>query len=139
MTTFALIIVYTIAVYGLSEMVVFGSGPFHIFEKWRNFTENINGHFGELFQCMLCFPTWVGLFFSLINVLFVPIAFTPACHMLGVGNNVLVSVLTVLIDMVYAAGSCWLLYRFEECMDRHFNIEMDGDGEELIDVDEDEN
>lgn len=135
MSTFALIIVYTLAVYGLSEMVVFGSGPFHIFEKWRNFTENINGHFGELFQCMLCFPTWVGLLFSLINVLFIPMAFTPACQLLGVGNNVFVSILTVFIDMMYAAGSCWLLYRLEECMDRHFNVEMDGE-EELIDVDE---
>lgn len=137
MSTIALIIVYTIAVYGLSEMVVFGSGPFHIFEKWRNFTENINGHFGELFQCMLCFPTWVGLLFSLINVLFIPMAFTPACLLLGVGNNVFVSILTVFIDMMYTAGSCWLLYRLEECMDRHFNVEMDGE-EELIDVDEDE-
>ena len=45
-----IIFVYCIAVYGLSNMIVFGSGPFKIFEKIREWSEYIYEHFSTLYS-----------------------------------------------------------------------------------------
>ena len=47
-----IIIAYVIATYGLSEMVVFGYGPFGMFEKWRSLTSRISYGLGKLFSCI---------------------------------------------------------------------------------------
>ena len=67
MSNLLIIFIYAIAVYGLSNMMVFGSGPFRIFEHIRSISSRISEHFGTMFSCMMCFPANVGLFFSLID------------------------------------------------------------------------
>ena len=46
MSNWLIIFLYIIAVYGLSNMMVFGSGPFRIFEHIREITSSISrsGH-----------------------------------------------------------------------------------------------
>ena len=51
------IIVFELLVYGITNIVVFGS----IFESWRNFWNKLNpSFFGKLMSCPLCLSTWVG-------------------------------------------------------------------------------
>lgn len=110
------IIVYIFFAYGLTNMIIFASGPFGIFEKWRNFAHRINEGFGELFTCPMCLSTWVGLFFSLLNILFVPkVAFTPFNIIFGVGNYI---PFALIMDMGFTSGVVWLLYQFDEMMER---------------------
>lgn len=116
MLLFITFLSYIILAYGLSNMVVYSNGPFHIFEHWRNFAHMIGEQFGELFTCMLCFSTWVGLILSLINSLFLPsIAFTPF-------NIILASTapfwLVMILDMGFTSGIVWLLHQMEEMMER---------------------
>ena len=97
-------------------MVVFANGPFHVFEKWRNFSHNIDEQFGELFTCMMCFSTWVGLALSLINNLIFPtVSFTAF-------NIILDSVapwwFIAILDMGFASAVVWLLHQLEEMMER---------------------
>ena len=67
MSNTLIIFLYCIAVYGLSNMVVFGSGPFRIFEYLRNWSTYISEHFGTLFSCMMCFPAKIGWIVSLVD------------------------------------------------------------------------
>lgn len=109
-------VAYIIFAYGLSNMIIFARGPFGIFEWWREFTHSISDGFGELFTCPMCLSTWVGLVFSLINILFIPaIAFTPFNIIFGVGNCIW---LTLLMDMGFTSGIVWLLHQLEEMMER---------------------
>ena len=48
-----IIALYILSAYGLSNMVVFGSGPFRIFERIREITSNISEHFGTVLCCMM--------------------------------------------------------------------------------------
>ena len=107
---------YILFSYGISNMIIFARGPFGIFEKWREFAHTISDGFGELFTCPMCFSTWIGLIFSLINIYLVPmVAFTPFNMIFGVGNHV---ILTLIMDMGLTSGCVWLLHQLEEMMER---------------------
>ena len=125
---------YIICSFGIAEIICYGNGPFHIFEKWREFTQSIHEYVGELFTCMMCLSTWIGLFFSLINIFLVKdIAFTPFNMIFGVGNNI---VLTLIMDMGFTSGTVWLLHQLEEMMERTGNYETEYsvlDGEQQSD------
>lgn len=49
--------------YGMSTIIVYGS----IFENQRNWIKSKSKFFGDLISCMLCTPTWVGFFLSIIT------------------------------------------------------------------------
>lgn len=111
MTNSLIIFLYCIAAYGFSNMMVFGSGPFRIFEHIRNFTSKISEHFGKLFQCMMCFPANLGWFLSLIDwFLIKQIAFTPF-NILLLGTNLWW--MALIMDCFFTSGIVWLIHNFE--------------------------
>ena len=120
MLLFVTFLSYIFLSYGLSNIVVYSNGPFHIFEKWRNLSHNINEQFGELFTCMLCFSTWVGLALSLVNSLLLSsVAFTPFNIILG---TVAPFWLIMILDMGFTSAVVWLLHQLEEMMEKTGNI-----------------
>ena len=111
MSNWFLIFCYCIAAYGISNMFVFGSGPFRIFEWIRYITNRIGDHFGTMFTCMMCFPANLGLFCSLINWFFIPVALTPFNIILGATN---LWWLAALCDCGFTSGVVWLIHHIEE-------------------------
>lgn len=107
---------YILVSYGIANLFVYSNGPFHIFEKWRNFTHNIHEQVGELFTCMLCLSTWIGLFLSIVNIILLPLfPFTPFNIILGASG---MHWLIVLLDMGFTSACVWLLHQLEEMMER---------------------
>lgn len=120
MLLFVTFLSYIFLSYGLSNIVVYSNGPFHIFEKWRNLSHNINEQFGELFTCMMCFSTWVGLALSLVNgLLLSSVAFTPFNIILG---TVAPFWFIMILDMGFTSAVVWLLHQLEEMMERIGNV-----------------
>lgn len=111
MSSWLLIFVYCIVVYGLSNMMVFGSGPFRIFERIRSVSSSISEHFGQLFSCMMCFPANVGWVFSLIDwFLIKKIALTPFNIILaGTG----LWWLALILDCCFTTGAVWIIHHIE--------------------------
>ena len=111
MSPWLIIFLYIIAVYGLSNMMVFGSGPFRIFEHIRGISSSISEHFGKLFSCMMCFPANVGLFLSLIDWFLLPsVAITPFnIFLFGSG----LWWLAALLDCCFTSGITWRIHNFE--------------------------
>lgn len=97
--------------YGLSNMMVFGSGPFRIFEHIRNITSRISEHFGTMFQCMMCFPANLGWVLSLIDWFLIPqVAFTPFnIFLAGTG----LWWLAMLFDCCFTSGAVWFIHHVE--------------------------
>lgn len=111
MSNWLIIFLYCIAAYGLSNMMVFGSGPFKIFEHIRNITSSISEHFGSMFQCMMCFPANVGWVVSLIDWFFIKsIAITPF-NILLAGTNLWW--LALLCDCCFTSGIVWITHNVE--------------------------
>lgn len=102
---------YCLVAYGACNVMVYGSGPFRIFEHLREITNNISPHFGQLFRCMMCLPANFGLICSLVNWFFIPIAFTPFNIILG--GNAGLWWLACLCDGALTSGVVWLIHNIE--------------------------
>lgn len=107
---------YVLFAYGIANMVCYAEGPWGIFEWWREFTDNINEGFGKLFNCMMCFSTWVGLMFSGLDLLLPSVAFTPFNVIMG-GTGPWWLIL--ILDAGLTSGAVWILHNLEEAFERH--------------------
>lgn len=71
------VVVYSIMVYGISNALVYFNGPFNIIDRFRTWISNKHKTFEELFSCMFCLPTNIGIILSIISMVFCTIPFTP--------------------------------------------------------------
>lgn len=109
------ILCYCIVAYGACNVMVFGSGPFRIFEHLRSITMRINEHFGSMFSCMMCLPANFGWICSLVNFLFFPIPFTPFNIIFGGMPPLFLNVVMMcLCDGAFTSGAVWLIHHVEE-------------------------
>ena len=67
--TFLYLIIYVICAYNVSFWLVFGEGPFGIFQKFRDFVEKVSPQMRKALNCMNCTPTWVGMIASILNLI----------------------------------------------------------------------
>jgi len=117
MITFASLFVYIITAYGLSNIIVYSSGPFNLFSKIRTYSaEYLPSNLGEVFSCMICFPTWVGIFASLANYFLLPsINFTPS-FLLFPNASIFFA---IIIDACFTSGIVWLIDTLENYYEKN--------------------
>lgn len=106
-------IIYILCAYGISNMIVYSSGPFDFFTKLRNFMDKYApSNFGELFHCMICFPTWVGIVLSAFDIWLLPnYSFTPFNNLF---NNNSLWYYIIPLDMFITSGTVWLINTIQE-------------------------
>lgn len=109
-------LIYILCAYGISNMIVYSSGPFDIFTNIRNIMDKYApSNFGELFHCMICFPSWVGIILSVIDIIFLPnFSFTPFNVLL---NNDSLWYFIVPFDMFITSGTVWLINTAQETLE----------------------
>lgn len=115
MNLLSLTILFIAVSYGISNMVVFSPGPLKIFKIIRNTLHNIHKDLGELVSCMICFPTWVGIGLSVLNIIFFPDTYLTPFNVIFSGYDTDFSyVVRVLLDGALASGMTWLIHNIEE-------------------------
>lgn len=127
------VLIYVFAAFGICNMVAFGSGPFKVFERIRSWSKGISEHFGLLFTCMMCLPANFGWIMSLIDWFLIPaVAFTPF-NIVFAGCAGLWW-LAMILDCCFTSGVVWLLYVFDEWLEREpANEYLDDEGEKVGD------
>lgn len=130
MSTWLIVLCYCLVAYGACNVIVFGSGPFKIFERIRALADRIGEHFGSLFSCMMCLPTNFGLICSLVNWFFIPVAFTPF-NLIFAGNPSLWW-LAALCDASFTSGIVWLIHHVEEWFENNSGERIYEDDESII-------
>lgn len=115
------LLVYILACYGLSNMVVYSKGPIHMFESWRNWINEVWPAFGELFSCMMCFPFWAGVLFSILDLFIFPnMVFTPFAILMSLVPVTFWSVLAIImLNGILSSGTTWILHNIEEFFENH--------------------
>ena len=130
MTNGLIIFLYCIAAYGFCNMVAFGSGPFRIFERIREWSSYISDHFSSLFSCMMCLPANVGWITSLINWFLIPqIALTPFNILLSGTGLWWVALIG---DCCFTTGIVWIIHYIES----FFESIAEGTSNKMVDDDE---
>jgi ribosomal protein S19 len=116
MSDWVVLFIFSILAYGISNHFVYAHGPFHIYDKIRDLANKIHSNLGELFQCMICFPTWVGFILSIFNSAFYPeVNLTPGMILLG---NYAPWWVIMIIDGFFASGIVWLIHTLQEALER---------------------
>ena len=106
------LLIYFLLAYGISFAFVQSMGPFNIFDHIREWVQIVHPTLGDLFDCMFCFPTWVGLILSLVNVIFFPtIPFTPFNMFFN-----LPSIWAILGDMFVTASGVYVIHTIVEAI-----------------------
>jgi ABC-type polysaccharide/polyol phosphate export permease len=78
-----------------------------IFKKWRDFWLRVSPNFfGELFTCMICLPTWIGMILSYLGISVIDTYFQVP------------GFLTIILDGFIASGSVWLVHSLQEKLEK---------------------
>jgi hypothetical protein len=111
MSNALIIFIYSIAVYGICNMIAFGSGPFKIFEKIREWSYNISEHFATLFSCMMCLPANIGWITSLIDWFLIKNTYITPFNILLAGTNLWW--VALIGDCCFTSGIVWIIHNIE--------------------------
>lgn len=110
------IICYLLGAYGLSNLLVYGSGPWNVLGKIREFTLTHIQTIGEMLECMMCTSTNIGWVISLLNIFIFPeINFTPFNTLI---DDTSLWWLIIISDAVITSGAVWLLHTCQEALER---------------------
>jgi len=91
------LILWAFMAYGMSTIITSGD----IFDKPRMWLHKKSGFWYDFITCMLCIPTWVGFFFSLV--------------LGGLTNQYFdTGYFTFFFDGMYTAGAVWAINSFIE-------------------------
>jgi hypothetical protein len=114
--TFLYLIIYVICAYNVSFWLVYGEGPFGIFQKFRDFVEKVSPQMRKALNCMNCTPTWVGMIASILNFIILPnLPLTPFGILLY--NKVWWGII-IFLDTIFTAGAVYLVHTLQEYWER---------------------
>lgn len=112
---FIIVFAYILCSFGLTELLVYYDGFLHIFEYIREIASKIHPHIGELFTCVVCCSSWVGILLSALNFFFIPIDFTPFNIIMG---DTGMWWFIIPLDMALTAGTTMILNHIDELIDK---------------------
>lgn len=110
-----IIFCYIFLAYGLSNLLVYGMGPFDILDRLREFSYKISLALGKMLECMMCTSTNIGWIFSLIDILFLTnVNLTPFNIII---NDDMLWYFIIPLDAFFTSGSVWLIHTFQEMLE----------------------
>lgn len=113
MMMFCFIVLYSFMMYGLTNLLVYGTGPFDILLKGREFCNKRLPMIGKMLECMMCTSTNLGWLLSLINILVFPMLnLTPFVTLFG--GLYEYWYLILVFDALFTTGIVWVIHSFQE-------------------------
>lgn len=110
------IICYIFVMYGLSNLLVYGTGPFNILQHFRDFMDKIHKTFSDMLDCMMCTSSNVAWITSSVNLLFFPnLSLTPF-NSFGYGREYWYII--IFFDMCFTSGVVWLIHTLQEYLEK---------------------
>lgn len=110
------IIVYVIATYGLTFGLVYTRGLFGIFQKIRDLCHEYSSELEEMLNCTFCTPCNIGLWLSIINIVFFPLTpFTPAFLIF---NDTSLWLYIILADLFFTGASVFLIDTLQNALEK---------------------
>jgi hypothetical protein len=117
--SFLYLLIYVICAYNVSFWLVYGEGPFGIFEKFRNLVEKLSPQLRKALDCMNCTPTWVGLIASSLNLIILPTL--PLTHFGILLYGKVWWGIIIFLDTIFTAGAVYLTHTFQEFLESFTN------------------
>lgn len=113
--------VYSIMAYGISVAFVYFNGPFNIIGKFRDWMSSKHETFNELFSCMFCLPTNIGIILSIASLAFMPFPITPFTLLYDYRYGMWPII--IMLDAFYTGGIVYLIHTLQERLERSIGNE----------------
>ena len=110
--------VYILFAYGLSNLLVFGMGPYDVLDWFRVTVKRVFGRLGNMLDCMMCTSANIGWVVSLLNYFFISVPLTPMMILYGVA---LPWYIVIFGDLCITSGVVWLINSVQEALERSGN------------------
>ena len=118
------VFVYLLFAYGLSNLLVFGMGPYAVLDWIRTTAKKVFGKLGNMLDCMMCTSANIGWVVSLLNYFFISVPLTPMIILYG---TLLPWYVVIFGDLCITSGAVWLINSIQEALERSNNY---GQGDE---------
>lgn len=113
------LLIYIIFSYGLTNIIVFGSGPFNIITYIRKIFMKIPT-FDDMLSCMMCTSANVGWIMSIIDTfLLTEFNLTPFNIII---NNPNLWYYSIVGDLFFTSGIVWLIHTIQEYFETKTNF-----------------
>ena len=113
------LLIYVIFSYGLTNIIVFGSGPFSIITHIRKIFMKIPT-FDDMLSCMMCTSANVGWIMSIIDTfLLTEFNLTPFNIII---NNPTLWYYSIVGDLFFTSGIVWLIHTIQEYFETKTNF-----------------
>lgn len=114
------IILYSFLMYGFSNLLVNGMGPYNCLDKFRSICHKHIPMVGEMLECMMCTSTNLGWVLSLTNFLLFPqLTFTPFTFLFH--NEITYWYLILAFDALFTTGIVWVIHSFQDMCEKVAN------------------
>ena len=110
------IFIYILFAYGLSNLLVFGMGPYDLLEWVRKTAKKVFGKLGDMLDCMMCTSANIGWVASLLNIVFIPTI--PLTPMMVLYNGLIPWYIIIFGDLCITSGAVWLINTIQEALER---------------------
>lgn len=115
------IFLFIMFAYGLTFGLVYSRGLFGIFEWIRAFADKYMHEISLMLQCSFCTPCNIGLWCSVLNLLFLPqVPLTPAFLII---NDLSLWYYIILADIFFTGSSVLLIDTIQSKLDNNINGE----------------
>jgi hypothetical protein len=113
------VLIYFLTAYGISNLLVYGSGPWDIIVKFRYIMAKISKTFDDMLSCMMCTSANVGWVLSALNIFFLPNKqLTPFNIII---NDPSLWYVIIILDLFVTSGVVWLIHTFQEMCEKISN------------------
>lgn len=104
------VLLFFLVSYGISNIIIYGS----IFDGMRTFFNKINpGFLGQLVDCMICLPTWVGF---VLSYTLTSLGYQHLTPFGSIGLDIIW--LRVFLDGCITSGVVWLIHTLQERLEK---------------------
>ena len=110
------IFIYILFAYGLSNLLVFGMGPYDLLEWVRKTAKKVFGKLGNMLDCMMCTSANIGWVASLLNIVFIPTI--PLTPMMVLYSGLIPWYIIMFGDLCITSGAVWLINTVQEAIER---------------------
>lgn len=110
------LVCYLIFIFGITVIMVQSTGPFDIFYRIRLWTEENSEKLHELVTCPLCFPTNVGIVFSLVDWFLLNGDYSPFNIIMH--DNPSLWFVAAIMDGCLAGGFCHFVWNIDDFIDK---------------------
>ncbi|MCK9544383.1 MAG: hypothetical protein M0R03_20380 [Novosphingobium sp.] len=126
------LLIFTGICFGFSNQFKYSQGPAQLFDKIKVIGYKISPNLYNGMECLMCFPTWVGMGLSILSLFVFSLPLTPLTLFfqnsiidLSITEKIIHYILIILFDGFISSGLTYLINTIQLYFEKNTPIEIE--------------